>query len=197
MEDRASCFALSDILSVCICRRCYSRTPYRDFRCFYPFEIILSHIPMHAVPHRYPCKSNVTVIQDKLHVACWYWEITYTRHCKRMTVLFWKLQVELSIMLRHSGKFLMLKIQGLKLAHAWYKVKLCIFTLTFIQCFEHVECIAIDIFWRVGQWVTECTRMESLADVVKETHFPNILTIPDKVVIVNLFCWNNHLFTVV
>ena len=51
-----------------------SRTPDRDFRCFYPCEIFLSHIPTHArssdpyvsslseksVAHRYPCEISVT-----------------------------------------------------------------------------------------------------------------------------------------
>ena len=52
----------------------FSRTPDRDFRCFYPCEIFLSHIPTHtrsidpcvsslsekSVPHRYPCEISVT-----------------------------------------------------------------------------------------------------------------------------------------
>ena len=51
-----------------------SRTPDHDFRCFYPCEIFLSHIPTHtrssdpyvssllekSVPHGYPCEIIVT-----------------------------------------------------------------------------------------------------------------------------------------
>ena len=51
-----------------------SRTPDQDFRCFYPCQIILSHIPRHtnssypnvssllekSVPHPYPCEIRVT-----------------------------------------------------------------------------------------------------------------------------------------
>ena len=50
------------------------RTPDRDFRCFYPCGIFLSHIQTHtrssgpyvssllekSVPHRYPCEISVT-----------------------------------------------------------------------------------------------------------------------------------------
>ena len=60
----------------------FSRTPDRDFRCFYPCEIFLSHIPTHmrssdpyvssllekSVPHRYPRKISVTNT-NKPHAA--------------------------------------------------------------------------------------------------------------------------------
>ena len=45
-----------------------------------------------------------------------------------------------------------------------YKVK----HKTFIQCFEHAECIAIDVFDMLGIGVTECTVMGSLEDVKKK-----------------------------
>ena len=52
----------------------------------------------------------------------------------------------------------MLKFQQFNWPSTWYEVKL----KTFIQCFEHAECIAIDI-----QQVTECTGMGSLDNVKK------------------------------
>ena len=60
----------------------------------------------------------------------------------------------------------MLKFLQLSRPSAWYKVK----CKTFIQCFEHAECIAIDIFDVLGnEWLIA---PGSLDDVKKETHFP-------------------------
>ena len=57
---------------------------------------------------------------------------------------------------------------NLSLPSAWYKAK----CKTFIQCFEHAECIAIDIFDMLGiEWLN-APRLGSLDNVKKETHFP-------------------------
>ena len=41
-----------------------------------------------------------------------------------------------------------------------------------------------DMFWRVGQWLTDCTRLGSLADLIKINWFSstNLLTVADEVV---------------
>ena len=48
----------------------------------------------------------------------------------------------------------MLKFQQFKLAFSVAYIK----SKTFIQCFEHAECIAIDTFDVLGNELIECTR---------------------------------------
>ena len=46
-----------------MCKKIYSRTPVRDFCCFYPCEIILSHIPI-------PGKDKKQTAACQQHAGC-------------------------------------------------------------------------------------------------------------------------------
>ena len=90
----------------------------------------------------------------------------------------------------------------------WYLKLNCAFLLTtFIQCFEHAECIAIDIFnllcWALSDGIHRDGSLDRVDDVktphthtFSSTKLLTRVTVDDKLVLVNPFWWNNHLFIV-
>ena len=71
----------------------------------------------------------------------------------------------------------------------WFKVKLCILLTTFIQCFEHAECIAIGIF-NLLCWAVTDTRTGSLDDVKNtplHTHFPQRIYLLELLWLISYF----------